>query len=589
MKNGMLKRYSRFLIQYLRPLKRQVALLALLIFVTIGLQLVNPQIIRYFIDTALAAGTTGNQTTHLIWAAITFIAAALVLQGISVAATYVGEDIGWRATNHLRNDLALHCLSLDMTFHNNHTPGEMIERIDGDIVEIAVFFAQFILRVLGNVLLLFGVILVLLWEDWRISGALAVYTVISLISFYYMRRIAIPFWEANRQAAADLFSFLEEHLSGTEDIRASGAVGYVMRNLFKFSKNRLDREVKGGDKEIWFIGMWSVLYTVGQLVAFSAGYWQFSQGLITVGTVYLIVYYTHRILQPLNEITNQFQNVQKAAAGINRVEALYALESKIQDQGDASLHSGPLAVGFADVTFGYVAAEPVLRHISFELPRTQILGVLGRTGSGKTTLTRLLYRLYDPTDGSICLSASEQVDIRQVKVDELRGRIGMVTQDVQLFHATVRDNLTFFNAEISDARIHAVINELELREWVDRLPNGLDTVLQTEGSSLSAGEAQLLAFTRVFLQDPGLIILDEASSRLDPATERLIERAVDKLLQNRTGIIVAHRLSTVQRADNILILQDGCVQEYGEREQLANDPTSRFYALLQTGLEEVLV
>src|SRR5215212_8826627 len=135
MKNDMLKRYGSFLIQYLRPLGRQVALLAVLIFATIGLQLVNPQIIRYFIDTALKAGTAGAQTTHLIWAALTFIAAALLLQGISVAATYVGEDIGWRATNNLRNDLALHCLSLDMTFHNNHTPGEMIERIDGDIVD----------------------------------------------------------------------------------------------------------------------------------------------------------------------------------------------------------------------------------------------------------------------------------------------------------------------------------------------------------------------------------------------------------------------------------------------------------------------
>ena len=584
-----LKQYGAFLMRYLRPLGRQVTLLAALIFATIGLQLVNPQIIRYFIDTAMRAGTEGVQTQHLVWAALTFIGAALLLQGISVAAIYVGEDIGWRATNQLRNDLALHCLRLDMTFHNNHTPGEMIERIDGDIMDIAVFFAQFILRVLGNVLLLLGVVVVLLWEDWRISAALAVYTVISLVSFYYMRKIAIPYWEANRQAAADLFSFLEEYLSGTEDVRASGAVQYVLRNLFKFSKNRLDRERKGGDKEIWFIGMWFVLHTLGQLVAFGAGYWQFSQGLITVGTVYLIVYYTDRVLQPLNEITNQFQNVQKAVAGINRVEALYALKSKIQDEGDSQLPTGALGVAFADVTFGYVPEEPVLRHVTFRLNRGHVLGILGRTGSGKTTLTRLLYRLYDPQQGAICLGATVGQDIRDLKLDELRKHIGMVTQEVQLFRATVRENLTFFNPAISDERILAVIDELELREWFDRLPQGLDTELQAEGSSLSAGEAQLLAFTRVFLQNPGLVILDEASSRLDPLTERLIERAVDKLLYKRTGIIVAHRLSTVQRADDILILQDGEIQEYGPREQLALDTDSRFYALLQTGLEEVLV
>jgi len=163
-----------------------------------------------------------------------------------------------------------------------------------------------------------------------------------------------------------------------------------------------------------------------------------------------------------------------------------------------------------------------------------------------------------------------------------------VTQDVQLFQATVRDNLTFFDAAISDERIQAVIAQLELADWYNSLPEGLDTKLETGGRGLSAGEAQLLAFTRVFLRDPGLVILDEASSRLDPATEQLIERAVEKLLQNRTAIIIAHRLGTVQRADEVMILQEGVVIEHGDRAQLAGDPASRFYGLLQTGLEEVL-
>ncbi|MEZ4737718.1 MAG: ATP-binding cassette domain-containing protein, partial [Caldilineaceae bacterium] len=219
----------------------------------------------------------------------------------------------------------------------------------------------------------------------------------------------------------------------------------------------------------------------------------------------------------------------------------------------------------------------------------KVLGLLGRTGSGKTTITRLLYRLYDPTSGLIRLGNNGAApDIRDVPLAALRGRIGMVTQEIQLFQATVRDNLTFFDATIPDEQILAVIDTLGLGDWLARLPNGLDTELQSEGSSLSAGEAQLLAFTRVFLQAPDLVILDEASSRLDPATERLIERAIDKLLHNRTAIIIAHRLATVQRADQLLILEDGQIQEQGDRQQLASDPSSRFYALLQTGLAEVL-
>jgi ATP-binding cassette, subfamily B, bacterial len=583
-----LRRYSAFFLRYVRPLRRQLALLALLIFGSIGLQLVNPQIIRYFIDSAMMTGEGAAQTRDLLWAGAIFLGAALLLQGVSVAATYVGEDIGWRATNQLRNDLALHCLRLDQSFHHDHTPGEMIERIDGDIMDIAVFFAQFVVRVFGNLLLLLGVILVLLREDWRLSLVLGLYTVGSLISFYYMRKIAVPHWEATRQASADLFGFLEEQLSGTEDVRSSGAVPYTMRNLFRLAKARLEREIKSGDMDILFIAMWFTLYTIGQVIAFGSGYWLFQQGVITVGTVYMIVYYTDRILQPLNDITNQFQNVQKAAAGINRVETLFAVTSKIADTGEAHLPSGPLAVQFDNVTFGYAADEPVLRGLSFAVDKGRVLGLLGRTGSGKTTITRLLFRLYDPTAGVICLGGSPMTDIRQVQLDALRSAVGMVTQEVQLFRATVRENLTFFNPAIADEQILAVIDQLGLREWYARLPQGLDTELAAEGSSLSAGEAQLLAFTRVFLHQPGLIILDEASSRLDPATERLIEHAVDQLLQARTGIIIAHRLATVQRADDILILQDGQIVEYGPREQLAADPASRFAQLLQTGMEEVL-
>jgi ATP-binding cassette subfamily B protein len=214
-----------------------------------------------------------------------------------------------------------------------------------------------------------------------------------------------------------------------------------------------------------------------------------------------------------------------------------------------------------------------------------VLGLLGRTGSGKTTLARLVFRLYDPSEGSIALS---EVDIRDLRLRPLRQRVALVTQDVQLFEASVRDNLTFFDHTIPDSRIEAVIEELELAEWYRSLPEGLDTRLETGGRGLSAGEAQLLAFSRVFLRDPGMVIMDEASSRLDPATEQRIERAVDKLLQGRTSIVIAHRLATVDRADRIMILDDGHVAEQGERAALAADTGSRFHGLLRTGLEEVL-
>jgi ABC-type multidrug transport system fused ATPase/permease subunit len=226
-----------------------------------------------------------------------------------------------------------------------------------------------------------------------------------------------------------------------------------------------------------------------------------------------------------------------------------------------------------------------LKDVTFQLEAGQVLGVLGRTGSGKTTLARLLLRLYDPQEGEIRV---EDVPIRSIREASLRQRVGMITQDVQLFHASVRDNLTFFEPDVPDDLLRAQLIDLGLWPRIAALPNGLDTELATGGRGLSAGEAQLLTCARLFLRDPGLVILDEASARLDPATERLIEQAIDRLLTHRTGIIIAHRLKTVLRADRILILEDGCIVEDGDREALQRDPQSRFYQLLQTGLEEVL-
>ena len=236
-----------------------------------------------------------------------------------------------------------------------------------------------------------------------------------------------------------------------------------------------------------------------------------------------------------------------------------------------------------------VAKDILFRDLSFRIEPGTVLGLLGRTGSGKTTLTRLLFRLYDPDSGKVRLGDGDVlIDLREVVLADLRQKVGMVTQNVQLFHATMRDNLTFFDPGIPDERIVQVMDDLGLGEWYESLPDGLDTELESGGGGLSAGEAQLLAFTRIFLKDPGLVILDEASSRLDPATEHLIERAVNKLVQGRTALIIAHRLGTIQRADEIMILDDGRICEHGARSALADDPSSRFHSLLQAGLEEML-
>ncbi|MBN1178862.1 MAG: ABC transporter ATP-binding protein [Anaerolineae bacterium] len=596
-----LGQYGRLWSTYLTPQRGTVLLLAVLLFGNIGLQLFNPQVMRQFIDLAQA----GAAPDVLVRIALLFVGVALLQQVLSVFVTWMSENVGWAATNALRGDLVAHCIGLDMSFHNAHTPGEMIERIDGDVTVLSAFFSQFVIQVLGNGLLLVGVLVLLFREDWRVGLTLTAFTLIALVTLGRLRNIAVPHWAAERQANAEFFGFLEERLAGTEDIRSSAAEPYVLRAFHALMRTQMRTSLKAALMINVLLNTIKVLTAVGTAAALGISGYLFLSGHVTLGTVYLAFHYTTMLERPIDTITRQMQELQKAGAGMLRARELLGTTSRIQEatRPVPPLPDGPLAVTFEDVSFSYAdgqsaadgtgqatGKETVLHDLSFSLRPGTVLGLLGRTGSGKTTLTRLLFRLYDPDAGSVRLGAAgDLVDIRQVALDDLRRHVGMVTQNIQLFHATVRDNLTFFDPTVGDARILQALEELGLTEWLDTLPDGLDTVLESGGSGLSAGEAQLLAFTRIFLKDPGLVILDEASSRLDPVTERLIERAVEKLVRNRTAIIIAHRLGTVERADEVMILQDGRVGEHGERAALASDPASHFRRLLQAGLEDVLV
>jgi ABC-type multidrug transport system fused ATPase/permease subunit len=577
-----IRQYVALLAQYLKPQSLRVVLLAVLLLTGLGLQLVNPLIVQHFID---AAGA-GAALEQLLWAAGAFLGIALLTQILSVAATYVGETVGWTATNGLRVNLALHCLKLDMPFHKTHTPGEMIERIDGDVTALSRFFSQFVITVLGNILLMMGVVGVLLFQDWRLAVAAGAFLLVTAVVLNGIRNFAVGVMAGERQASAELFGFIEERLAGLPDIRANGAGDHALRGLSVAATElyRKGRRAWRSEGQMW--GIMISLFGFGILVMLGTGVALFQAGALTLGTMYLLYQYLQMLRDPLDQITQELRELQKAGAGVGRVQTLFDTPVEIKDGPGAHFPEGALSVAFDGVSFGYGDEEMVLRDIDFELVPGRVLGLLGRTGSGKTTITRLLFRLYDPSKGVIRLGGK---DIKLAQLDDLRGHIGMVTQDVQMFAATVRDNLTLFDHDVPDDRILQVLRDLGMYSWFSGLPDGLDTELGVNKSGLSAGQAQLLAFARVFLKDPGLVILDEASSRLDPATEGLIERAVDRLLKGRTAIIIAHRLNTVSRADEILILEDGAIVEHGDRTLLVADPHSRFARLLQVGLEEALV
>jgi ATP-binding cassette subfamily B protein len=574
--------YYEMLGKYVLPHRKLLFWLTLLLIFSIGLQLINPQIIRYFIDAAQGQGSLYN----LYYAAALFIGFSLFQQIVSVCATYFSENLGWTTTNQLRADLVEHCLGLDMSFHKTHTSGSLIERVDGDVNALANFFSSFIIHLLGNIVLMLGILLLLFRENIWIGMAMCLFVVSAMFVIQKIRKFTVPVWTRWRSLNAEFYGFIGEQLEGTEDTRANGAAGYVMDRFYNLSRRMLPVRVRAF---MGFCMMWSttiLVFTLGNATAFVICYYLWKQGELSIGSVYLVFYYTELLAKPIEKIRTQLEDLQKADASLVRVRELLNTQSKITDGPGAPLPQTPLSVEFEGLTFSYEEGiEPTLHQLNFHLEPGQTMGLLGRTGSGKTTIARMLLRFYDPQEGCIKLSG---IDIKDCKLHELRQGVAMVTQNIEIMEGTVRDNLTLFDTAIQDEAIVSVLEELGLKEWYAALPDGLDTSLASGGGSLSAGEAQLLAFARVFLTNPGLVILDEASSRLDPLTENRIEAAISKLLEERTCIIIAHRLTTVQRADQILILDNGRILEKGERRELAANPDSRFSRMLAVGFEEVL-
>jgi ATP-binding cassette, subfamily B, bacterial len=582
--NAQLRQYWHYLSQYLKPQLPKVAVMTVLLLAGIALQLINPQVIRFFLDTAQAGGAARS----LSIAALIFIAFAILQQVMNLAARYASLNVGWAATNHMRRDLTLHVLRLDMPFHKAHTPGELIDRVDGDVSHLKNFFSEFSIRLLGDGLLVIGILVLLFRESLTVGFGMLVYTALTLLILRLIQGMAVTKWAVERQAGAAMYSFVEERISGAEEVRAAGAEMHALRRLYALMRHFLQVRRAAFVVSTLTYGLTNLVYVAGYAAGLALGVYLYISGDATLGTAYLVTYYVGMLAEPLQNIRGQIQDLQNATASINRIQSIFDLKPQVVDPDHATaskLPGGPLSMSFDHVSFHYDDNENVLHDITFSIRPGRVLGILGRTGSGKTTLTRLLFRLYDPAEGEVRLG---EVDIRGTGLSNLRRRVAMVTQDVQLFQASVRDNLTFFNRSISDEQIIKVLKELRLWDWVHSLPLGLDTILAGSGKGVSAGEAQLLAFARVFLKDPGLVILDEASSRLDPSTEALMERAVDRLFEQRTGVVIAHRLKTIQRADDILILEDGRIVEFGSRPKLAADARSHFHRLLQTGLEEVL-
>jgi len=563
----------------IRPDSRRYAVLTVVVVISAALALAGPVILRRVIDQAAEGATVASLATL----AAAYLAAAVASQLGALAVSYLSTVTAWRTANAVRLQLTGHVLGLDHGFHRSHSPGELIERVDGDVTAVSDFLAVVVVRVVSALVLITGAVAVVATIEWWLGLAMGLYAASTAAVLFVQRNEAVEEAAAEMQAGAALYGGIEERLTASEDLRANGAGPYAM-DRFVTETARYVQVAAGRERA--FLRLWRRLQfsiVAGVSLALVIGAIGVGSGAITIGSAFLLFQYSRLIQHPLEEIGHELEVVQKANGAMSRVVKLLAVQSSIVDNGTTSPPDGAMSIGLDNVTFDYGDNEPVLQAIDLRIEAGRSVGIVGPTGGGKTTLSRLLVRFVEASGGEVRMGG---VAIAELPLAELRRRVAYIPQTVDLVAGTVAENLTLYDPDIAEAQIDAALAEVGLDRFRG---SAMHQHLGPGGVGLSAGEGQLLALARVWLREPDVVILDEPTSRVDPETELQLETAINTLFAGRTVVIVAHRLSTLDAVDEIVVVEHGRIVEHDTRSALVDDPRSRFHHLLSTGLELDLV
>jgi ATP-binding cassette subfamily B multidrug efflux pump len=535
---------------------------AVLVAVTTGGELLGPYLMGRAIDEYILVGDLQG-LFHIV----------LLMVGVYVTTslttwlqTYVMAGVAYRAVRDIRNDLFAKIQTLSLRFFDQRTHGDLMSRLSNDVENISNVLAEGVAQLISSVLSLIGVAAMMFVLNVRLA-------VVSLVAIPLM--MFLSKWIAThtrrgfreqQQTLGTLNGIIEETVTGQRVVKAYVRERAVVEE-FETANRRLQRASTGAHIYAGLLGpMTNFVNNVGLAIVAGAGGWMAVRGLATVGTIASFVNYARQFGRPLNQIANLYSSVQSALAGAERV---FEILDEIPELADAPV-AQPLDavrgdVFFDDVCFGYEDNVPVLKHVSLHAELGQTIALVGPTGAGKTTIVNLLTRFYDIDSGSVTIDGK---DIRQVKKADLRRQLGIVLQDTFLFSGSVMENIRYGRLDAADDEVIAAARLANADQFIHRLPQGYDTPLSERGSNLSQGQRQLLAIARAVLADPGILILDEATSSVDTRTEKSIQEAMLRLMEGRTSFVIAHRLSTIRDADRILVINDGEIVERGTHGQL---------------------
>ena len=515
----------------------------------------------------------------IIGALLISVLVRLALQGVQ---SYNIQSVGQRLTARIRRDLFAHAMDLSLRFHDRMPVGKLLTRLTSDVDALAEVFGSGAVGVLGDLVTLTVIAVTMLLIEWRLGLLLLVSQIpVTLVVLWLQARYRKANYRV-REELSQLNADFQENLQGLDVVQMFRREAF---NGARFQRTGLAyREAVNGtilfDSSISAFLEWVSLGAVAVVLAL--GGWMVTSGAMGLGILTTFILYSQRLFDPLRQMAERFTQIQGGLTAVERIGELLEEPLEIRDHTLAGpvgqqesvpenlpaplqvMPSSPGEVVFEGVHFAYRPDEPILEDLSFRLAPGEHVALVGPTGSGKTTVIRLLCRLYEPQQGRILLDGR---DIRSLALPELRRQLGVVLQDTFLFSGSVGDNLRL-DREIDDRQLREVCRDLGLSSLIGRLPQGLDTELRERGGNLSSGERQLLAVARVAIRNPNVLVMDEATAFMDPSTEATLQRDLDRLLERRTAVVIAHRLATVEAADRILVLRRGRLIEQGTHLQL---------------------
>ncbi len=556
-------RLLRRLLIYLRPYRGLTTLALLLLLAGAGLALVGPALTQRALDVAIPARDTGLLGTLAILFLAALVFEFVVEYGQTLLTTYLGQ----RVMYDLRMQIFGHLQRLSISYFDRNPVGRLMTRVTSDVETLNELFSSGVVTVFGDVFTLLAIMTMMLWIDWRL--ALVTFAVIPLVwltARIFRRRVRQAFGDI-RVRLARLNAFLQERLSGMRVVQLFGREADSAARFAKLNQEHLEAHRRSITIYAVFFPVVELLTAVAMALLLYYGGLRALGGTITVGVLAAFIQLTRRFFQPLQDLSEKFNLLQSAMASSERVFALLDQPVTVLEPVNPVRLSEPVRgeVRFDGVWFRYSPEAPwVLRDVSFTASPGRTIALVGHTGAGKTTIVNLLLRFYDPDRGRILIDG---VDIRHLSTSDLRSLIGFVQQDLFLFAGNIQHNLTL-DAPIAPEAARRAARRVGADRFIERLPAGYDHRLGERGRSLSVGERQLLSFARALALDPTILVLDEATSSVDAQAEGQIQVAIAELMTGRTSLVVAHRLSTILHADEILVLQHGEIRERGSHREL---------------------